>query len=394
MAAIPEKAKPMNTLRSIPALAGRFVEGFPYLQKELARRISLGTGKVLATPTSYYVIFSGRCNLACPFCTIFEKVDPTLPEEVMFRIIREAKELSGTGFHISLSGGEPTIYRPLYELLELSQKLGVNFGFTTNGLALTKKNVQRIVASDPFNVNISLESVDPKINDALRPFADGTKRVLAGLECLVEEKRRRGSRVSVIVKPTIMDQNYRTLPDLVRHFGKNSGVQVHFQPFVGKREARFWVQDLAKLAEVIAELKALRNEGYPIIGNDKSLDGFFEYLKDPPLEGATRNLDLGGEKRNCDIGLRTMFVKPDGEVFFCDFLKQPIGNIHKQTLSQIYYGAIADQQRRTMIYCSIDCQQTCKRPIPLSVKAKAFLRMGREAGRASKDLIKIGSFPG
>jgi MoaA/NifB/PqqE/SkfB family radical SAM enzyme len=394
MATTSEKARPTNTLGNLSALTGRFVEGLPYLKKELARRISLRTGKVLTTPTSYYVIFSGRCNLECPFCKIWDKVDPTLPEEVMFRIVREAKELSGTGFHISLSGGEPTIYRPLYEILELCQKLGVNFGFTTNGLALTKKNVQRIVASDPFNVNISLESVDPKVNDALRPFSDGTKRSLAGIECLVEEKRRTGSRVSVMVKSTIMDQNYRTLPDLVRHFGKNSGVQINFQPFVGVREDPFWVQDLAKLADVIAELKALRNEGYPIIGNDQTLDGFFGYLKDPPLEGETRSLDLEGEKRNCDIGLRTMFVKPDGDVFFCDFLKHPIGNIHKQTLSQIYYGAIAARQRNTMVYCSIDCQQTCKRPIPLSVKAKTFLRMGREARNTPEDLVQIGSFPG
>jgi organic radical activating enzyme len=110
-------------MASVAALAGRFVEGLPYLQKEVARRVSLSTGKVMATPANYYVIFSGRCNLACPFCTIHKMVDPTLSEEVMFRIVREAKELSGKGFNISLSGGEPTIYRPLYEVLELSHKL-------------------------------------------------------------------------------------------------------------------------------------------------------------------------------------------------------------------------------------------------------------------------------
>src|SRR6185369_1172207 len=163
-------------MASVSALAGRFVEGVPYLQKEVARRVSIKTGKVLATPTNYYVIFSGRCNLACPFCTIHKMVDPTLSEEVMFRIVREAKALSGKGFNISLSGGEPTIYRPLYEVLELSHKLGVNFGFTTNGLALTKQNVERIISYDPFNVNISIESVDAEVNDALRPFANGLKR--------------------------------------------------------------------------------------------------------------------------------------------------------------------------------------------------------------------------
>ena len=87
-------------------------------------------------------------------------------------------------------------------MLELSHKLGVNFGFTTNGLALTKQNVERIISYDPFNVNISIESVDAEVNDALRPFANGLKRVLAGVELLLEEKRRVGSRVFIKSLPS------------------------------------------------------------------------------------------------------------------------------------------------------------------------------------------------
>src|SRR5207253_1692825 len=110
------------------------------------------------------------------------------------------------------------------------QKLGVNFGFTTNAIALTKENVRRILSYDPFNINISLESTDPRINETLRPLPDGTKRTLTGIENVMAEKERIGSRVSVIVKPTIMEPNYRALPNLVRHFGKHSKVQISFQP--------------------------------------------------------------------------------------------------------------------------------------------------------------------
>lgn len=381
--------KPENAIGSIPSLVGRVIEGLPYLKKELARRTSLATGRVLATPTSYYIIFTGRCNLACPFCKIHEQVDPQLSDEILFRLVREAKELSGTGFFISLSGGEPSAYAPLFELLELSQKLGVNFGFTTNGLALTKKNVQRIIAAEPFNVNVSLEAVDPKINEPLRPFNDGTRKTMQGIEWLVEEKRRTGARTSIFVKTTILEQNYRTIPDLVRYYGKDSGVQVNFQPYWGLGDAPFWPKDLVKLAEVIAELKALRREGYPVVGNDRTLNGFYEYLKNPPVEGKKRFLDLEGEKRNCDIGLRTMFIKPTGDTYFCELLDEPIGNVHKQSLSEMYYGAVAREQRRSMVYCNIDCQQTCKRPIPLTVKAMTFLKMGRAKKRSGKDLVQI-----
>ena len=360
----------------VARVARQVVKGLPYLKKELGRRLSLQTGHVFATPSTYYVIFSGKCNLACTFCTIYHQVEPMLTREQMLAIIHQAKDLSGSGFNISLSGGEPTIFKPLYECLETAQKLGVNFGFTTNALALTKSNIQRIVSYDPFNINCSLESVDPKINESLRPMENGTKRTMEAIENLIAEKERVKSRVAVIVKPTIMEQNYRGLPDLIRHFGKDFRGQINFQPYVGLKGDPFWVQDLKDLRRVIDEIRALQVEGYPIMGNADSLNGFYEYLADPPIDGSMRHLDLAGHKRNCDIGLRTMFIYANGDVFFCDFLKKPIGSIHKNSLKEIYYGQTADKQRKVMVGCNIDCQQTCKRPIPLHVKARAFLRMG------------------
>ena len=357
-------------------LASQVVRGMPYLEKELGRSLSLSTGKVFATPSTYYVIFSGKCNLECTFCTIYRQKEPILSEEVMFRIIREAKELSKRGFNISLSGGEPTIYKPLYDSLKLAHELGVNFGFTTNGLAFTKENVRKMLSYDPFNINVSLESVDPKINEALRPFKDGTRRTLEGIDNVLAEKERVGSRVSVIIKPTIMEQNYRKLPDLIRHFGKNSKVQVNFQPFVGINGDPHNVKDLASLREVIEEILTLQSEGYGVVGNRQVFNGMYEYIANPPDQDAMRHLDLEGGKRNCEIGLRAMTIYPNGDVYFCDFLKKAIGNIYNNSLSEIYYADTANRQRKHMIYCDLDCQQTCKRRTPLWVKARAFMRMG------------------
>jgi MoaA/NifB/PqqE/SkfB family radical SAM enzyme len=357
-------------------MARQAVRGLPYFEKELSRRLSISTGKVLATPMTYYVIFSGRCNLECPFCTIYKEVDPILTADQMFRIVREAKALSGTGFNISLSGGEPMLFKPLYDTLALAKELGVNFGFTTNGLALTKANCEKLLAHNPFNINVSLESVDPIVNESLRPIKDGTRRTLEGIANLLAEKERTGARLSIIVKPTIMEQNYRGLPALVRHFGRKSKVQINFQPYVGDIQQPFWIKDINAFKGVLDEIRGLQRDGYSVIASDRQLNGFLEYFSSPPQMGNMRHLDLGGEKRNCDIGLRSMFIYANGDVHFCDFLGRPIGNIHKNSLSDIYYGTTAGGQREEMIYCNIDCQQTCKRPIPLWVKARAFLRMG------------------
>jgi MoaA/NifB/PqqE/SkfB family radical SAM enzyme len=364
-------------MSSATRIVTQALRGLPYLDKELRRRVSISTGHVVATPTFYYVIFSGRCNIACPYCEIHRHVDPMLSREAMFRIVREAKELSGSGFHIQLSGGEPMIYQPLYDTLALAQQLRVDFGFTTNGHALTKTNVAKLLASDPFNVNVSLDSVDPQINESLRPLKDGTRRTLRGIDNLLDEKARTGSRVAVIVKPTIMDQNYRTLPDLVRHFGRDAKLQINFQPYVGKTpDDPFFIKDLEAFGAVIDQLVELKRAGYPIIGREEALRGFYDYFADPPIDGEIRRFELEGHKRNCDIGVRSMFIYPNGDVMFCDFLKQAIGNIHQQSLRDIYYGTIAGEQRQQMVYCNIDCQQTCKRPVPLREKVQSFLRMG------------------
>ena len=364
------------TMPNLARVAKQIVHGIPFLEKELTRNLSIRTGKVLTTPTTYYFIFSGRCNLACTFCTIYKNTEPTIPGETMVRLVREAKDLSKRGFNISLSGGEPTIYKPLYDTLKAAQDLGVNFGFTTNGLALTKDNVQRILSYDPFNINVSLESVDPKINESVRPIHDGTKRTLRGIENLLAEKQRVGARVSIIVKPTIMEQNYRTLPALVRHFGRDSKVLLNFQPFNGLNGDPHWIQDVKLLRGVLDELLDLRDQGYPIVANEGVLNGFMDYFTTPPQADNLRYLELGAEKRNCDIGLRSMFVFPSGDVHFCDYLGKPIGNVHTHSLSDIFYAHEANSQRDSMIYCNIDCQLTCKRKTPLLVKAKSFLRMG------------------
>lgn len=350
--------------------------GVPYLQKEIGRSLSVRSGRVFATPQMYYVIFSGRCNVACTFCTIYKEVEPMLSGEVMLRLVREAHELSGSGFNMSLSGGEPLIYRPLYDVLELAHRLKVNFGFTTNGYLLTKQNVARALQANLFNINVSIESVNPEVNESVRPRKNGTQQTLDGIENVVAEKRRTGARVAIIVKTTIMDQNYRTLPELFRYFSRYPEVQVSLQPFLGPVDSGFWIKDIDEFERVVADLKALRQSGCTVIADGATLDGFVRYFRNPPKNGQQSRLNLEGHKRGCDIGYRTMGIFPNGSVHFCDLLERDIGNVHEHSLSDIYYGEVANRLRKRIDYCDIDCQRTCQRAIPLSTKVRAFLRMG------------------
>jgi len=368
----------LKTVNTATRMAKQVWRGIPYVKKEVGRSLSVRTGHIFATPQMYYVIFSGRCNVACTFCTIYKEVEPMLSSEVMLRIVREAAELSGSGFNISLSGGEPLIYKPLYESLELAQKLKVNFGFTTNGYLLTKQNVARALQANLFNINVSIESVNAEVNESVRPRKNGTQQTLDGIENLIAEKRRTGARVSIIIKTTIMDQNYRTLPELVRYFDRYPEVQVSMQPYLGPIDSGFWIKDVDEFQQVVTDLKQLRKAGSRLMADDGTLDGFVSYFRHPPKIQTQHlaRLDLQGEKRGCDIGYRSMSIFPDGKVQFCDLLQRDIGNVNNQSLKEIYYGEVANKLRDRIDYCNIDCQRTCQRAIPITTKMRAFLRMG------------------
>jgi MoaA/NifB/PqqE/SkfB family radical SAM enzyme len=355
-------------------------QGYPYLQKELLREISVKTNVMLATPASYYVMCTFRCNFRCTHCPqVASRADAPyeLSRQTLLRIITESKELSGRGYNISVSGGEPLLHPHIFEAMELAHKLGVDFGLTTNGYLLTPENIKRIVGADLFNINISIESVDPAINELIRPLPGATERVLKAVDTLLAEKERAAARFGIFLKPTVTELNYRSLPEMVRRFGKGSAVQVNPQAFyhVPGAEA-FWIKDPEALSAVVEELIALRTEGYGLVPSPETLRDMVAYFRTPaataPPSDAT---PATPSTKECHIGFRNFFINPDGMAFFCEPLGR-IGNITNTSLRDVWFGPEAQKKRRVALRCPINCQMTCRRPTSLLTRARAFLRMG------------------
>jgi MoaA/NifB/PqqE/SkfB family radical SAM enzyme len=355
----------------------RGLKGLPYLRKEVLRNFSVKTGWMWASPSSYYIIVTGRCNFRCPGCPQTPGrtgQDPELSRETMLRIIRESKALSGSGYNISVSGGEPLVYKPIYEAMDLAHKLGVDFGITTNGSLLTSENIKRVLGADPFNINISLESVDPAVNEQLRPSPGSTLKILRAIDELVRAKERLGARFGLFIKPTITEVNYRTLPQMVRHFGRGGGVQVNPQNFYlvpGGED--YWIKDPDNFAAVVEELIALRKEGYGLVPPPEDLRKMVDYFRSPPAKVVERSTVV--PQKRCTIGFRNLFIGADGRAYFCEPLGI-IGNVNRDSLHELWHGPEAVRRRTAALKCRIDCQITCRRPVSLFTKARAYLRMG------------------
>ena len=121
--------------------------GLPYQQKKSEE---LGFGipwAILMDPTS-------ACNLNCEGCWAgkYDKSD-TLGFETMDRIIEEAKELGI--YFIIFSGGEPTVYPRLLELVEKHPDVG--FMMYTNGTLIDDEMADKMVELGNITPAISLE---------------------------------------------------------------------------------------------------------------------------------------------------------------------------------------------------------------------------------------------
>jgi molybdenum cofactor biosynthesis enzyme MoaA len=177
------------------SLIQKFTRGLPYLGKELRAIISNCTPCFIAFPRTIHIWRDAPCNGKCIMCiNAYRSIFPSLfTDEMMTRALNEIHELCGRGTLVSYNGGEPLICRHIIEWIEQAGELKLDFRFTTNGYLMTKDLARRFVAAGLFNIGVSLESLNPKVNETIRPYQNGTEKTLRCIELLMRRGSVRGS---------------------------------------------------------------------------------------------------------------------------------------------------------------------------------------------------------
>jgi sulfatase maturation enzyme AslB (radical SAM superfamily) len=126
-----------------------------------------------------------RCNLACLHC--YSTSSPTERDHLQLaQIVSALKVLRQQGYEIvSLSGGEPLLYRALEELMSEAVALGYRVNMVSNGIALGERRFRSLRE----NVNLVAISIDgrPEEHNALRGRADSFARAESALDLLADE---------------------------------------------------------------------------------------------------------------------------------------------------------------------------------------------------------------
>lgn len=167
----------------------------------------------------FYVTF--RCNSRCAYCNVWrdEKFRGVaeLPLEQAKELLRQAWKVGGR--YIDFTGGEPTLYPHLAELVRYARELGFKTEVTTNAV-MGGANLFRIAeAADKFNV--SLDTLNPEVYQNRRGI-DMYDQVLQHLQMLQSVR-------SPKLMTVVTQENLGELDDL-SEFARNHHALLYLNP--------------------------------------------------------------------------------------------------------------------------------------------------------------------
>ena len=156
------------------------------------------------------------CNLDCVHCLSSSgRRDPReLTTAEAKSVIDQLRDLQV--FYINIGGGEPTIRRDFFEILEYSISQGVGVKFSTNGAFIDADRARQLAAMDYLDIQISLDGIDAPTNDAVRGEGSYAKAIQAMDHLAAAEFGP--FKISVVVTRHNVDQldRFKALAD---HYG-------------------------------------------------------------------------------------------------------------------------------------------------------------------------------
>lgn len=148
--------------------------------------------------------FTYACNLACVHCLSSSgRRDPRELSTAECKAVIDELEAMQV-FYVNIGGGEPTIRRDFWELVDYATAHKVGVKFSTNGSRITPGVARRLAASDYVDVQISLDGATAEVNDEVRgPGSYAT--AIRAMENLAAAGFR-GFKLSVVVTRANVDQ--------------------------------------------------------------------------------------------------------------------------------------------------------------------------------------------
>jgi radical SAM protein with 4Fe4S-binding SPASM domain len=256
------------------------------------------------------LVLTYRCQNSCGHCYNEPRELKELTPEQWKEVIAKVWDLGVP--HVVFTGGEPTLYPRLDELIAKSEEFGQVTGLVSNGRRLREPGyLEDLVRKGLDHVQITVLSYRASQHDMLVGEKGAWDETIAGLKVALKQD------LYVSTNTTIMRSNLEDIEETMRFLVSLGVKHIAFNGIIrsGKgKDAEGIGYD--ELCVIMSKLKAIAEEsGVRLIW----------YTPTPYCEFNPVNQGLG--IKQCTACSLNMAIEPDGSVLPCQSYYEPLGNI-------------------------------------------------------------------
>lgn len=264
---------------------------------------------VLRRPTLRIVEFSIHvaCQSRCDYCYAARFQQPggrMLDVDEIADVWQQARRLGA--FSALLLGGEPTLHPKFLDIVRILEPRRHLVSFATNSISLTEEMIRELADLGVFVIYVSMNSVDPQINDAVRGYDGHHQHVMRVLDLC--RRHRIDVVLSITTSKPLLPETRRLLAFAREHgLTANIGLFAPTGRAAGQKEVLFDDAFWRELREL--------------------------YDRNPGLRGdwdTNLTLEVG-----CPAAFEKIHIGPYGDVTGCSLQPMSFGNVRERPLAEI-----------------------------------------------------------
>lgn len=305
------------------------------------------------------LLLGHSCMLRCKMCYLWQRqgdVNELNIKEWKDLIDALSKLIVPEPVRLHFGGGEPLLREDIFDLIQFSAQRNFKTMITSNGFLVDARIAAKISNSGLTHITFSLDGLQEKIHDYLRGTPGSQARVLKAVEHVNNLQKKPTLGINCLISAVNLEE---ILPLAHWVIGNHKISGVIFQAVVSpfgiapddqwyKKDifSELWPQQIARVEYVLDQLIKLKNSGNDKISNPVAqLEAFKMYFRDP----------LGFiNKTACPMNGKSLLINWLGQVHSCGMLAN-IGNIRQQPIAEIWLSAKAQDRRREMSLCNMNC---------------------------------------
>lgn len=298
----------------------------------------------------------GSCNHRCTFCSVdyigYKSIKQD--EKVLGERIREMARL-GVKSIMFAGEGEPTLYKPLPNILDICSEVGIDTSLTTNAVAVNEKTLDNYLKNCKWikvSINAGTAESYAQIHQTKAKDFD---QVVENLTLASKIKKEKNYECTVGAQMLLLPENKNTAVELAKRM-RDAGVDYlvikpYTQSLYGKSR-KYEGLTYQSMMDLENELKKCETDEFKVIFRANTMKKLEE------------------EKQPYDQCYSTpnfwAYLMADGSLYSCSaFLQNDkfnLGNINIQTFQEIWEG---DKRRENTNYVKNDldismCRKNCR----------------------------------